>query len=297
MELDKIFLELQDGFGLKNQHIEILKALQFEALSAEKICDTTKISPGRIYLFLNELLDSGLIQKTPRKPYVYWMENPKEKIITFMKNRFDTFVKNEHRVIQLLEEKENIHHIEHIDTSSQFVYVYMKMLHQCNEVYALAISNSLPFEFYSHNKDDFLKIRNLIITTRPTLAHRTPEKSLLAFQTLQEFFQSKKKYIAVMEKKSFDFHKNLIIKEFGQAFFDKVVHDLKTKMSAGNLKLYVIDDTNPMQLFISDDRVFFSLRHHGETSGVLLRSKDIAGLYMELFNSVLSRAEPIEKYL
>src|SRR3989344_6977948 len=99
MELDKIFLELQDGFDLKSQHIEILKALQFEALSAEKVCELAKIPPGRIYLFLNELLDSGLIQKTTKKPYVYWMENPKEKIITFMKNRSDTFVKNEHRII------------------------------------------------------------------------------------------------------------------------------------------------------------------------------------------------------
>lgn len=297
MELEKIFLELKEGFGLKNQHIEILKALQYGALSAEKICDTTTIPMGRIYAFLNELLELGLIHKTNKKPYVYWMDNPKENIITFMKNRFDTFVKNEHRVMKLLEEKEQITQMEQVESSGQFIYTYMKMLHQCERMYAICMSASLPFEFYAHNQDDFIKIRNIIIQARPTIAHRTPEKALLAFKTLQEFFGKKKEYTVIMEKKSLDFHKQLIVNEFGQPFFDKVVNDLKKRMAEDNLKLFVIDDHNPMQLFVSDDRVFFSLRRHGTTSGVLLRSKDIAELYMNLFNSVLARAKPVEEYL
>ena len=297
MNLDKILLELKDGFGLKNQHIEILKALQFGALSAEKICEQTTIPVGRIYAFLNELLSFSLIQKTNKKPYVYWMEHPKENILHFMKSKFDIFVKNEHKVMKLLEEKEQIKQVEHVDTSNTFMFTYMKMLGQCENIHAVAISNSLPFEFYAHDKEDFLKLRDLIIMTRPTLAHRTKESSLMAFKTIQDFFAKKKSYTVILEKKTLDFHKKLIIDELGSEFYKKVVGDLRKRMAENNLRMFVIDEHNPMQLFVSDDRVFFSLRHHGATSGVLLRSKDIANLYMNLFNGVLQRAKPIEGFL
>ncbi len=297
MSFDAVFGELKNRYGLKSQHLDILGCLQHSDRSADAISKQTQIPLGRLYGFLNELLDNGLVDKSGRKPFQYSVQPPQEKILLFMQRQFDTAVRNQSEIMNLLEQKDRLHHLEVIESSERFSYAMLQMLNEGKYFKAMARQTSFPFSLYSHDKKDFLAIREAIGRRRQTLAYHTPEIAAIMFNTITEFHRKRRPYTEIVCKEAFDTHLSFIREEFGSDMHQRILDGLAHKIKHFNFKAFVVDEINPMQIFITDKRVLFSLIFKGKTSGVVIRSSDVVNLYEHLFATMQSRAVPIEDYL
>lgn len=297
MTFDSVFVELRNRYGLKSQHLDILIHLQHDDLPADELSRRTQIPLGRLYGFLNELLDFGLVEKSGRKPFRYSMQPPQEKILLFMQRQFDAAVRNQSEVLNLLEQKGRVNHLEVIESSERFSYHMLQMLNEGKYFKAITRQTSFPFSLYSHNKKDFLAIREAIGRRRQTLAYPTPEIASIMFNTITEFHRKRRPYLEIVCKEAVDSHLAFIRKEFGEDMHQRILGGIANKIKNHNYNAFVLNEFTPMQIFITDKRVLFSLIHQDKTTGVVIRSGDVVHLYEHLFSSMLSRTTPIGEYL
>ena len=162
---------------------------------------------------------------------------------------------------------------------------------------AIARQTSFPFSLYSHDKKDFLAIRDAIGRLRQTLAYHTPEIAAIMFNTITEFHRKRRPYTEIVCKDALDSHLSFIRSEFGEEMHQRILDGISNKIRNFNYQAFVINEFHPMQIFITDKRVLFSLIHKGKTTGVVIRSGDVVNLYDYLFTTMLARATPIEEYL
>lgn len=297
MSFDAVFGELKNRYGLKSQHLDILTHLQHEDLPADELSRRTGIPLGRLYGFLNGLLDDGLIEKSGRKPFRYSMQPPQEKILLFMKRQFDAAVRSQSEIMALLEQKGRVNHLEVIESSERFSYHMLQMLNEGKYFKTITRQTSFPFSLYSHDKKDFLAIREAIGKLRQTLAYHTPEIASMMFNTITEFHRKRRPYLEIVCKSALDSHLAFIRDEFGEDMRQRILDGIANKIKNYNYNAFVLDEFTPMQIFITDKRVLFSLIHQGKTTGVIIRSSDVVHLYEHLFSSMLARAVPIGEYL
>jgi len=297
MSFAALFVELKKRYGLKSQHIDILNLLQHEDLAADEISRRTQIPLGRLYHFLNELLDYGLADKSGRKPFQYSMQPPQEKILLFMQRQFDAAVRSQSEIMGLLEQKGRVNHLEMIESSERFSYHMLQMLNEGKYFKTITRQTSFPFSLYSHEKKDFLAIRESIGRRRQTLAYHTPEIASIMFNTITEFHRKRRPYLEIVCKEALDSHLAFIKEEFGEDMHRRILDGITNKIKNYNFNAFVLKEFTPMQIFITDKRVLFSLIHQGKTTGVVIRSSDVVHLYEHLFSSMLARAVPIGEYL
>ncbi len=297
MGFDTVFQELKKSYGLKGQHIDILSCLQHTDLSAEEISRQTKISLGRLYSFLNALSGWGLIERQGRKPFVYSMQPPQERILHFMKHHFDEQVQKQSKIMDLLEEKDRVQDLEIIESSEKFSYNMMRLLSEAKHFNSIARHTSFPFSLYTHSKKDFIALRDVITQTRETLAYHTKEMSSIMFNTLNDYHRRQRPFCEIVCKEALDTHLALIRAEFGNDLYERIVEGIRNKIVNQNFTAYVFPDYTPMQIFITDKKVLFSLIHKGKTTGVIIKSSQVINLYEQMFSTMLARSVPIQEYL
>jgi len=173
----------------------------------------------------------------------------------------------------------------------------LQMLNEGKYFKAVARQTSFPFSLYSHDKKDFLAIRESIGRRRQTLAYHTPEIATIMFNTITEFHRKRRPYTEIVCKDALDSHLVFIRDEFGSDMHRRILEGIAHKIKNYSYNALVLNEFTPMQIFITDKRVLFSLIHQGKTTGVVIRSSDVVHLYEHLFSSMLSRAVPIGEYL
>ncbi|MBW2999997.1 winged helix-turn-helix domain-containing protein [Candidatus Woesearchaeota archaeon] len=297
METDQVFKKLKEEFRLKNKHILILKALQFKDLSAESLSKKTKIPLGRIYSYLNELADSGLIKRTNKRPFVYIASDLERNIINFMKKRIDNLVKSEAEVIGLMKETGS-EQIDIISNQEKFTFAHIRLLSEAKKsIKITAIHGSFPFLLYPSNKNDFVKLREMIMSKRQTISFTDYGTSFLVYKSYKDAYEGGKQFNLLFEKSTFEEHIKLIKKFLGEEFLQKMITDLIERIKKYKMNIYIIDEYNPMEIDVTEKKVGISIRHMGVTTGILIRSSNAVKLYSAFFEQRLSRAEPILPYL
>jgi hypothetical protein len=297
MSLKKIITELREKAYLSEKETEILKALAHEELSAKAISKKTKIPLGRIYEPLNWLIEEQLIKKSGKKPAKYGFDNPQEAIMKFFKKKFDNFVKDESRVLEMLEEKDSPQ-ISILKSKQDFTHSLIKCLSSCKTgLRTIARDGSLPFIFYPSNKKDFVKFRNLINRKRTTIAHTTEAKAITVFNAYQDALKKGKYFRAMCNEKTFLWHINLIKEHLGEEFLEKMLTDFKDKCKKYDIKLYIIKEYLPMQVFIIHNKIVLFHIHLGLGSGIDIQNKETVVLYKGMFEGMKKRSKTVEYYL
>ncbi len=293
----KFFSELKTRCNLGEKQIMILKSLGNGDMSAKRISSKTGIPLGRLYEYLNELLYDGLIEKKGKKPCVYSIDCMEEKVRNFMKKRFDKVVMDEKNILSALSRKEENDHTEITNSKEEFVYTQLKMLSACKKLYTLTRHESIPFLIYPSNHQNFMKFRKMIIKARPTLASSSEGTSMMINKAYIDAYKSGKSLTAIISKKSFDFHFELARDELGDKFINDLLDDIKKKMKEYGIRIYLLDEFFPMQIFINDDTVYISIVHKGATYGNIIYSKEASQLYTNIYEGMLERCMPLEKYI
>ncbi|MFC1698030.1 helix-turn-helix domain-containing protein, partial [Nanoarchaeota archaeon] len=213
MHYQKVFEEMKNSFGLKQNHIGILNYLLYEDLAAGSISKKTKIPLGRIYDFLNDLINWRLIAKKRGKPAKYTMQDPKMRILDFLKRQSDNFAEKELKVTEMLRD-EGGEDIEVINDSNQFTFALMKALAKYNHFRIIDRYQALPYILYPQDEKDYMKMREVISKNRITLSGRSPEVAVMFFKAFKEAYQSGKKFEYITSVKAVDFYASILKKNF-----------------------------------------------------------------------------------
>jgi sugar-specific transcriptional regulator TrmB len=293
----RIIYELKDGFGLKDKHISILDCLYEERFTAKELSKKAQIPLGRIYDFLNDLMLLQLIDRTPKKPYYYSIENPQEKIKNFLKQKFDEFVTKNAKIFDLLEKTQDREMIDIIHSGDEYAFRLIQIISEAKTIKTIVRHDSLPFIMYPSDSKDFAKARQAVLKNRETLAHTTHQTTFLLYKAVMEAYQSGKKFMVIMEKKSLDSNRGIIKKELGSEFLVSMKEDILEKLKTNNLKIFAITEHLPMQIYITEDKVFLSIIHLGITTGVVIRSNKAVELYNDYFDDMTRRSTPLQQYL
>jgi len=294
---NKFFDELKKRCGLSEKHVLVIKSLRNGDLPAKKISARANIPLGRLYEYLNELLYYGLIEKKGKKPCAYSIENMGEKVRNFMKKRFDNVVSDEKVILDMLQKKEETERIEITSTKEEFIYTQLKMLSSCKKMYTLTRYGSIPFIVYPSRYEEFLKLRKEVAKVRPMLAYSSHEMSMMVNRAYIDAYKGGKSLTAIIAKKSFDFHLQLARKNLGEEFFVSMVKDLLERIKKYNIKIYLLNEHFPMQIFINEDTAYLSMIHEGGTYGTVIYSKNVREIYMHMYEEMIQRSQPAEKYL
>ena len=293
----EIIKELASEFDLKSKHLFILDALYDQDLCAAVISKKTNIPMGRIYDFLNDLLEYGLIEKTSKKPSVYSMKNPGERITSFLKYKFDRLVEKENKILDMIRKKQTIESVEVINSGDEFTFKQIQLLSECKAIRTVVRHGSIPFPIYPSNSEEFQKVRDIIVKNRATLAHTTHEMTFMIYKAHKDAYERGKHFSAIIEKGALDFNLNIIESKLGKKFLTKMVKDIKEKIKRYGMKIYVINEYVPMQIFITEKKVMLSIIHLGITTGVVIQSDEVVKLYRDFYDDMIERSKPIEYYI
>ena len=196
-----------------------------------------------------------------------------------------------------LQKKEGKDFIEMLTTKEEFIYMQIKMLSACKKMYTLTRYGSMPFILYPKKYEDFLKFRKVVAGARPTLAYSSHEISLMINKAYMDAYTSGKALIAIVNKDSFNFHLELAKEKLGEEFFKELVGDIKNRIKKYNIKVYLLDEKFPMQIFINEDTAYLSIIHEGTTHGTAITSKKVRDIYVNMYDEMVKRSQTIESYL
>jgi len=296
MNIHNVLNELLDKKYINQRQHIILEKLCNSELSAKELSRATQIPLGRIYEPINELIDQQLITKKGKRPSKYTFENPNEKVLSFLQNKFKRFVSDEQKIIDIIEQK-NITKIDILKSKDDLTFALVNALnHSKKGIRVVARHGSFPFTYYPSNKAGFIKVRKMIEKERTTLAHTSESKSVLVYNTYQEALKKEKSFEIICNKETFLWHLRLIKKHFGQEYLDNLIVELKNKIKKHNIKGYIIDEYLPMQIFITSMRVVLFHVHAGVGSGIEIHNKETVNLYDSMFDNMLTRSKNVEYY-
>jgi len=299
MDTKKLFAELEQNFGLRKNHILILEALTKDDYTADRLVTDTKIPLGRIYEYLNDLLEMKLIEKKPGYPSSYAVEKLEDRILDFIKYQSISSLTKEKRLLNLLETEEESE-ILLITARDQLAFETMKLVQESNETKSLGMPETLPTIIYPLDEEKFVQYREFFGKKRkkPLFGTKVDRTRILMFRNTKEAYQKGKKFVYITDKKTLDSHLDFL-KEKDKKFFREFVSIMEDQFNKyQNIKAYVSDETLPMSIGIYDKtKVLIRMRHFDIPVGVLIKSKKTAEFYDDFFEELISKAEPIKKYL
>ena len=296
--MEKVIKELGKNFNLNGKELLIVEALLEGSSNAHNLSKTTNIALGRIYDYLNNLIKVRLVDRSEKKPYIYSIDKFDENIADFLKYNFEDMVQKQHRIMHLLEHRtKNFDEIEIIESGDDFSFRTIQLLKEAKFIKNVVRHGSVPFSVYPDKIDDFSKVRRIVIENRTTLAYTTPEMTLMIYQAHEEAYKSGKSIEYIVERQSLNSYLNLMKKKFKKEFYNKTIEMIKERLEKYNVKIYVLDEFVPMQIFVTDKKVFLALIHLMHTQGIILMNKTAEELYSTYFDDLKNRCKQITEYI
>ena len=303
MRSDEMLNELEANFGLKDNHIKILRELQLSgALEADKLAKNTGVPLGRIYDFLNDLVEAKLVLKTATFPSVYSIDNLEQRVTEFMRYQTDVLIKKEQKLMDLFSEDKDIEQTTVINDREKLAFETMKLMAKSNEIKMIEKTETIPSIFYPLEEQDFIKLRNYF-------AKKTGDKGaifrggadrlrVMLHRADKESYISGKKVRFVMDKHSLDLYLNLISKlgnDRGKSILKKILSQLS---SYSNVKVYVVKENLPISIMVLDNKiVLLRFAYMSTPLCILAQSKRMAEFYSSFFEELVARSKPAQKYL
>jgi hypothetical protein len=237
-------------------------------------------------------LSKGLIERSPKKPFSYFVSDARQNVLLFMKDRIDRMVNAQSEIIEMME-KSGGEHIERIESGSGFTYTHLNMISSSSDFRMIGVHGSFPYFLYPSNFNDFMKLRNLISSKRATISFTDPERTLYVYKTYKKAEKDKRNVTVVFEAETFLGHMEMIKKGLGKAFLRKMLDDGIKKLKSGAGNVYIINEHLPFQIDVNERSVGVSIKHKGLTNGLLIYSKDAVKMYSNVIEQHRKRAKPL----
>lgn len=294
-ELIKKLDKLKENYCLKDRHIAILRALNSKDMIAENIAEITNIPKGRIYDFINELFNLGLIVKIKSNPAVFSIKNFESQIHNFLKKRFGQEIEKNARIYELLEEKQDVPKVSHFDGSDSYIEEVLKLFKESDLVRIICMKERTPFLLYPSNKEHFKLAREVINKKRKTFTGKG-ESAYSLYKGYLDFIKRGKSLVFLTDKVSINKHfKN--IKQIGEKKFKKFLNELKDNLKNLNLKIFVVENPQYVNIIFTNKKSVINLASEKSTIGFVIESHGLAKIYEGLCEDYQNDGIPLQKYL
>lgn len=291
MKYPKQVLEfLEKKFQLRQNDILILSIMTKEGLTAEDICKKTNIPKGRIYDFLNDLLQKKLILKNTNSPAKYFIDNARMHINAFIRAENDDFIQRQRQLNSLVEELENPVMVT-IESKIDYARWLVKALEEDNEVMLICPHRAVPFALvYPEDEEEFIRVRQLINNNRSTLtgANEITRELFHAYSTIVD---GKKPAKLLMWSEAVQWHLQQSRKIL-KSKYSTLVKQIQTKLKRPNIQARMIPNAFPYHLFVSDKRVITLLIFEDKISGLVIMDQKAVRMYRQLFESLFQNTQP-----
>jgi DNA-binding transcriptional regulator GbsR (MarR family) len=302
MKFKEILTKLGENFDLKKNHLVILNLLYHQdSLTADDIVAKTGIPKGGIYEYLNDLLHLQLISKDNINPARYDIKNFKSKIVEFLHLQFKEFVQKEAEILNLIERADNFE-FKMIRSKEEYTFHLMDIVNGGDAINFIIREKSVPFELYPDNEKDFIAFREKLWKKRPTLSGaENPNLSLMQLKTFQEAWRKKKKLRYIITKSGLEYFFDTLEKDVQIKSREEMTYEIIHRLHKNNIKIKVIDEKTPYNLFISENKIMFVVAKSSKIiTGFISNNPEVIMIYQNMFESMYNRTqpiEPIEKYL
>lgn len=289
--MEEIIRHLTKDFGIDENQINIfITLLNHNNINAKEIAKLSNISSGRIYEYINGLVELGLITRSSKRPFVYSIDDINESIIRFTKNKIDSLTKSQSEILEHIDKKEQPF-FERINDSSGFTKNHVKMVSEDEGSFKyISLHRSFPYLLYPFDKESFVKLRKAITKDRNTITNSKIGEILLIRQAYIDSCEKKKNIEAVFELKSF-LHHVKIIKSLGSEFFEHWRKSVLQQMRKYNIKVYVLNEFVPFQIDVTLNKVNVCFRYEEIISGIVIHEKNMVKLYNKVFDQYKQRAQ------
>jgi len=287
---------LERDFNLKSNHIAILREISTAGLSADEISAKTGIPKGRIYDFLNELIDMRLLLKQNNVPVRYHVDNAKNRIAEFLKIKSEELSLKQERLKTLLLEHEG-GSVFYIKQNLDYISELKKSLREDNEFQLVCPSNVVPLGFFYPLSDtEYLKFRSVLIKKRLTMAGAGRDVLSVA-HAYRDAIMKGKPIKCFVWKEALNFHFKLYKKTMGQSALKKLFGEIKKWHSEYKVETHITTRPFPYYLFVSDRRIISFVIFAGTISGLSIQNAEAVETHKQLINSLAHQTKPLEQYL
>ena len=293
--MDNIYRILKRDFGLRDKHVMVLHALEQQEQKAEDLCKVTHIPQGRIYEYLNTLVESGLVSRSHKKPYLYSVPDFKKNVVWFTKQKIDGMVKAQDELLETLKQPSS--NVALINNSAMFSKTHCDIITKARIFRMIGIHHSLPFMLYPEELDEFKALRRVITSSRPTIVQSNGETTLLVYKTYMDAFKKGKSMSGIFEKDTFNRHMQLFERAFEKQQFLAMLDSMIAKIKKYHIDLFVLDEFSAMQIDFNEKEVCLSVNYAGVTSGFHIRSRELASFFNRVFLEKMKRAENVLQLL
>jgi len=297
MRSDEMLNELEANFGLKDNHIKILKELSLSgSLEADKLAKNTGVPLGRIYEFLNDLVEAKLVLKTATFPSIYSIDSLENRITEFMRYQSDSLIQKEKKITSLFETTDT-QYVEHLTDKDRYSLEDLKIIKNSNRINTLG-RHILPHILYPLDEKEFFKLRNFVSTRRKTiLAPNVSTTRLILFRTVKEEYNQGREFNYIIDKDTLKENLVLFKKYYGKKYPEFIKLIISQLNSHPKVKIYVTNLSLPMFIRIGQNEVLLGLSYFGSTTGLLIRGKQTVSFYNKHFDEILENSVSIKEFL
>ncbi len=289
VSMEGVYHSLRKEFGLKDKHIAIIKELGSRELAAEELCRKARIPTGRIYEYLNALVEHGIVKKSAQRPFKYSIPDLKRSIVRFTQNRIDDMMRMQSEMMVGLQSGQQV---SMLHNAMAFTQAHISMVLESNVYRIMCIQGSFPYLLYPRDFDSFMRIRDIVTKARPTISRPGQDMAHLIYKAYQDALEAGKRLIVVFDKTTFDFHMDLFRDTLGHEFA-ALLKDIIQKLQAYDVKVYVVDEYNPLQIDVSEKRVSLSLRYVGVTTGIIIEGAEAVQFFTRAFDEKIKKAKDV----
>ncbi|HLD58240.1 MAG TPA: helix-turn-helix domain-containing protein [archaeon] len=294
---DGLLQILQSEFNLTKKDVLLISALAKKGMTADSLCENLKIPKGKIYTFLNKLINLNLIEKTPGFPAIYSVPSLEQKMIDFLNTDFERFVKKQKQMVEIItEEKKPENDFEIIKEKKEFVFKLMEMLAEEKEIKYILRYPAIPYLFYAGAPAEFSNIQEIIVNSREALTDTKDSTPLLLNNLYLRKFKEGSRFEFIVCKKAVDDFFRLMMQKKGRKECKKIIAEIKNKLKKHNVSITLIDELFPLGIYLAKDKVMTVLQFGGAITGIIHKKTEVIKFYETLFREMQERAYPIENY-
>ncbi|MDP6704322.1 MAG: helix-turn-helix domain-containing protein [archaeon] len=271
---------LKEEYGFRENHLILLSHFMSnkkKKLSAESLWTETEVPKGRIYEFLNDLVDWGFLEVEYKKPKTYSILNLKEALQNAISRKERKLTETEKKTLEMANKIEKSWRTEVGEKTGSIQII------------------SSPEEFY-------IKAREMLMdSTEAKVSERTP---LLFLSTERNSTWRRRTYesmIDMTEAKRLDLKyifslENIIKIASENENADEVINSLKDSLENGNLTCRYVAGTGIESMLIVKDRALLGIvspKSGSVENGLYTESKEMVDSLHKMYDLVFDEAETL----
>lgn len=305
MDTGKILWELKKEPKISGRLRRIMKTLLNEnkALTAEEICEKAEVPKGRVYKYLNDLIDKELILKKDEKPAKYWIDSLEQRIIRHSYSNLSEKAEGQKEFISEIKDYESITPISEI---SELTLLEAKEKIIGEEIGIIKRNETYPFFFYPKNNwEKHFEFREKLGRFREERKHFKPvdkRNQGLSLESTKKALEEGVPVKYVIGKSSYERFTRKVAQSFDSKKLKETLQRIQDTLEKNdNLEVRVVEEPCNYALLITDKSLVFGLieRTPEETfvTGFLLRGGESVDRYWSIFNTRYREGENLEKLI